>query len=598
MKLVVDIETNAIENPSKIWCIVAKDIDTGQIYTWVEDDVRYSREMLSNAEEIIGHNFIAYDLVWINLLLGSSIIDRSKVTDTLILSQLLRYRREDGGHSLEAWGKRLGYEKGNFNEFSRYSEEMLRYCIRDVELTSKLYQYLMHPNRCGNDCFSSAIKAEHALAGICSDMHRDGFGFNRPAAQALLLSLEQEVEELNEALSGAFPPKIVKSKHKVPRDIEVPFNPGSPKQIIERLNEAGWAPVNKTKGHLDYEKNKKKTPEEEIKWQTYGWKVDEKNLSTLSETAPPAARLLVKHLMLTARVRKLKEWLGCYNPETGRIHGRFNAIGTWTHRMSHNSPNMGNVSAEKSIKYNSPELKTRAEELGGVMRGLWVPAEDAWLVGTDMDQAHLRILAHLIEDQDLIEALVNGDSDEGTDVHTLNMRKLGPICSDRNRSKTFIYSFLNGAGIRKISEIFGCDRGLAGVALDEFIASYPGLASLKRETIPTYARQGYFIGLDGRPVQCDSEHHMLAGILQNAEKVLMTYANIEWRKRLEDEGIPYRQVNFIHDEWQTEVLADYDIARRAGDIQVECIVSTGVRFGLRCPLAGKRKVGKNWKETH
>ena len=66
------------------------------------------------------------------------------------------------------------------------------------------------------------------------------------------------------------------------------------------------------------------------------------------------------------------------------------------------------------------------------------------------------------------------------------------------------------------------------------------------------ASRGYFDGLDGRKVQCNSEHLMLAGYLQNGEAVVMKHANVLWQKELKGLGIKYNQVDFVHDEWQTE----------------------------------------------
>jgi DNA polymerase-1 len=376
-----------------------------------------------------------------------------------------------------------------------------------------------------------------------------------------------------------------------------PFNPGSTRQIIERLNEAGWKPTSKTKGHKEAEKARDK--EKLAHFKEWGWSVNEENLATIPDTAPAAAKLLVRRILLASRVRSLDEWMGYYRPETGRIHGNFNHIGARTQRMSHNKPNMGNIATKKSIKYNTPELKTLATELGGRMRSLWTASRGCLLVGTDMESAHLRIFAHLIDDKEFTNALISGRKEDGTDPHSVNKRVLGDVCVDRDRSKTFIFSFLNGAGANKISEIFGCPKVAAQEALDQFVRSYPGLEKLKRETIPRDAAQGYFIGLDGRRVICDSEHHMIGMYLQNAEKVIMTYANILWREELALRNIPNRQVNFVHDEFVTEVYGDdEELARSVGQIQADSIRRTGERFNLRCPLGGEYKIGHNWLEVH
>lgn len=625
MRLLVDIETNRLHKPDKIWCIVAKDIDTQSLYIAKEDEVYGNSiaDALRKATTLIGHNALSFDVVHLNSLLGLG-LDPRIVTDTLVLSHLLDYRME-GGHSLEAWGERLKYPKGKFNDFDKYSAEMLEYCINDVHLNHKVYDYLMQPKKLGHPTFKRAIECEMEIARICQGMHEDGFSFDRDKAETLLSELNREVGQLDQELLHAFPPraKVVKeynprltkqgtiSKASVPRDwvdlttVAVnspftlvtwePFNPGSPKQIVERLNAAGWKPVDKTKGHIEAEKSRGDLSA----FRTTGWKVNERNLATLPESAPAASRKLVERIMLGARVRSLVEWLACYNNDTGCVHSRLNGIGTWTHRMSSTNPNIQNIAAEKSIKYNGESLKARATQLGGQMRALWkVRDQENWMVGADMDAAHLRIFGHLIDDKQFIEALCKGRKEDGTDIHTLNKQKLGSVCVDRDRSKTFIYTFLNGGGAGKIAEIFGCSVRQAKEGLDLFVKNYPGLARLKRDKITAWSEQGYFIGLDGRAVKCESEHHMLAGMLQNYEKVLMSYANIRWRQAADSLGLHYIQLVTNHDEWQTEVVGDKHTADVLGQLQVDALVKTGEEFGLSCPIAGDFRVGKNWLDTH
>jgi len=161
-----------------------------------------------------------------------------------------------------------------------------------------------------------------------------------------------------------------------------------------------------------------------------------------------------------------------------------------------------------------------------------------------------------------------------------------------------VYTFLNGGGAGKFASILGCDYRQGKAALDRFVASYPGLENLRTTQIPILARRGYFQGLDGRLVPCDSEHHMLACMLQNAEAVIMKHACILWRNKARELGLQFRQVNFVHDEFQTESFGSRENAEQLGCLQRDSIVEVGLRLGLRCPLAGNYKIGKNWLETH
>jgi DNA polymerase-1 len=624
LEYVCDIEANGLDNPTVVWCVVLREVASGKVHRF---DYRTGydslKDMLGKATRVIGHNFIGYDEAVMDRLLGIKLAS-NVVYDTLVVSRLYKFNL-DGGHSLENWGRLLGKPKVGLDiDFSKFSEEMIDRCEIDTEINLLVYKFLLQ--RIEGKGFDEAISIEHSCARICRDMHINGFAFDVENARKLRSNLEERVLELEQVISRDFPPraKLIReytprltkhgtiSRTSVPRgwtDLTQlsgdapfslvewePFNPGSPKQVVERLNEFGWRPVERTVGHIEALKTKE-SPERLEHYKRVGWKVNETNLATLPESAPEGARKLVHWLMLTSRVRKLKEWIALVR-EDGRVHGRFNFIGTWTHRMSHSNPNMGNVSAKKSIKYKAKDLYDSAVTLGAQMRALWKASEGWWLVGTDMDGAHLRILAHYMDDPKFTEALVNGRKEDGTDPHSLNKTLLGSVCNSRDTAKTFIFAWLLGAGHQKISEIFGCSVSEAKRASENFIEGYPGLKRLKEVVIPGHAAKGYFPGLDGRLVICDDEHLILAGMLQNGEAVIMKHANELWRSELEKHGIPYRQVNFVHDEWQTEVRGPRCLAGAVGLIQSRAIRRTGERFGLKCPLAGTYSTGKNWLETH
>lgn len=619
MWVICDIETERLINPKYLWVIVCTEVDTGKVHVFrnlhASKADKEAFEALSKKISCwIGHNFIGFDKEVIEN--HTSIrINNNSVIDTLVVSRLL-YQGIPGGHSLEAIGERLNFPKTYFKDFSKYSTEMEEYCIQDTRVTLEYFKSIR--DYIFSKQWKDALRLEHDIAFICKDLHNNGFHFDFKKASELYREIYDKVEKLTTELTQDFKPKTSLIKEITPKATKfgtiskvnfkwtddltpytvghpfslfewVPFNPGSPKQVVERLNESGWRPYEKTKGHIEAEKAN--DSEKLINYLTYGWKISENNLATLPRDAPESARKLVDWLTLSSRRSTLETWFKAYSEASKRIHGNFNHIGAWTQRMSHSDPNMANIPAGDSLY---------AKE----MRSLWSVPENRYLIGVDADGIQLRVLAHYMNDKDFTNALVRGKKEDGTDAHTLNMKALG-FCQTRDDAKTFIYAWLLGAGILKVSQILKCTPNQAKEAVSSFILRYPGLKYLKDVVIPKDAKRGYFEGFDGRYVKCDSEHLMLAGYLQNGESVIMKRANVLWRNKLIKENIDFKQVNFVHDEWQTEVAHDYELALKIANIQADSIRQVGEDLNLRCPFEGsilnqhkKVAIGYNWSETH
>ncbi len=157
--LIIDIETDGLlDQMNTIHCAVAKDYLTGEVWEYTPTQIEEFARSLEG-QTVIGHNIISFDLPAIdkwcdindNLFIGEAYPRPKMEIDTLVMSRLLNPDRERpkglpqrvGPHSLEAWGKRLGFPKGDFNQFDVYSQEMLDYCRQDVEVTEQVYRHLL-----------------------------------------------------------------------------------------------------------------------------------------------------------------------------------------------------------------------------------------------------------------------------------------------------------------------------------------------------------------------------------------------------------------------------------------------------------------------
>lgn len=570
MRIVLDIETNLAHD--KIHLVVTKDIDTGEVKSWKA--ATGLNDYLSKATLLIGHNIIGFDAPTLNRTWQTK-IRLKNVYDTLIVSRLLDPSRETG-HSLEAWGNTLGFPKIDYTAvwqwmtdrkeeykgecFDKPIDSLLEhYCIRDVEVTAKLYHHLV--SEFNQKEFSlESLELEQSVAAIIAQQERNGFKLDQIYATCLLTDIKSKVAGIYERMQQRWPPvtveRISDKTGKRLKDSVVTFNPGSRQQIGEKLKELGWKPKDFTPtGHPI---------------------VDEAVLEKLNI---PEAKLIAEYLMLNKRISQIESWMEAVGKD-GRVHGKVITNGAVTGRMTHSSPNMAQIPNAGSI-------------YGPECRECWTVEDGNVLVGCDASGLELRMLAHYMKDNEYVKTVCEGSSKDGSDVHTKNQKAAG--LQTRDQAKTFIYAFLYGAGPAKIGSIVGGGAKEGSKLIDAFLKGTPSLQRL-RDTVSRYASKGFVPGLDGRKIWVRSEHAALNSLLQGAGAIVMKKALVIFDDKRKANKWPVKYVANVHDEAQLE--CPKDIAEDVGKAFRQSIIEAGEFYKLRCPLDGEYKIGRNWRETH
>tara|TARA_R100001082_G_scaffold108216_1_gene83176 strand:+ start:4096 stop:5730 length:1635 start_codon:yes stop_codon:yes gene_type:complete len=541
----LDLESDGLD-PTRIWCVVTRENGVNQVHTSPET----LSEALRSSVSVVGHNLIGYDLPVLNRLWGLS-VESERIIDTLVLSRLADPSKS-GGHSLRNWGNELGFPKGDHNDWTCLSSDMIKYCIRDVELTEAVHQKLMKDMA----CFSTAsIDLEHQVQFITNQQEKNGWTLNQQLAHELCATFKERMNVIEDDLQSKFPPIVherysEKTGRRLKDKVET-FNVGSRQQIAKRLGQLG-AVFGKT--------TDKGNPI-----------VDE---AVLAKIDLPEAKAVSEYLMLQKRYAQVHSWLDHVNEDTGRVHGRVISNGAVTGRMTHQNPNMAQVPSS-----NSP--------YGKECRTCWTVPSGTKLVGFDASGLELRMLAHYMDDKEFTNVLLRED------VHTRNQMAAG--LADRDQAKTFIYAFLYGAGDAKIGTIVGGSARDGARLKERFLGNTPALESLRERVVRASAR-GYIRGLDGRRLHVRSGHAALNTLLQAAGAVVMKKALVILDKYAKEWELDYKFIGNVHDEVQTEVREAH--ADKFGWLGVECLKAAGIEFGLRCPLDGEYKIGTTWAETH
>lgn len=611
---VMDIEANGLSlDVTKIWCVVLKDIHTSEVSVYYDKEAL--KVKLKADDKLILHNGIMYDLPVLEKLWGIK-YKVNQVYDTLLMSRVLEPDR-NGGHSLEAWGKRVGIPKIEYNEFNNPDiNKLVDYCKGDVEITQKIYNKLQESSLTGE-----FIRLEHQFAYLIQKQIEAGFAFDEAYANDLYLKYSMEFELYRSQLLLEMPRvedtthyKSVVEKGALISESEDTYtylcrnkvvtkdrkyiepNPTSRQQIADYLISKGWKPTVFTETGLP--------------------KVDESSLKGVK-----GAEGIIRMFTLQKKMGMLKDgqygWLNCVR--NGRIHGDVITNGANTGRCTHSKPNVAQTDGDPD------------------MRRCWIAGEGKVLVGVDAASLEFRTFAHYLAPYD--DGNISKMIQSGADVHETN--KVLFNLDSRGAAKTLLYAgmyagsalrlgqalkeFYNYSDeyilglysydptivklvdaifkIKKLGSPRELDYAIASFGSpyrDTLYTSFPQIIDLIDNIKETLRVRGYLLGIDGRPLRARSAHSAFSLLNQSAGAVVMKQALVNSFKILLDRGyklgVHYNYVGNIHDEVIIECIAGIEEDVRSSVIRA--IVKAGEDFKLKCPMNGEGKIGKDWSETH
>lgn len=602
---IIDIETNALIDPSRVWVMCYENAITEEKGHLTEkDDIQKWFADRPNGI-FVGHNILKFDAPVLNRLIGCR-IPVTRCVDTLVLSNLYNPILT-GGHSLESWGVRFKYAKGEHSEWDRFSDEMLEYCYQDVSLTKLVHAKLVAVlNKI--EFSEKSCELEHKMTSILERQRKNGFFFAADEAMVLRTQIMKEMDELKEKIYVKFPP-VLKSvgrykraykqdgslskqyeghRERFPRvDVYddgtyeafdfVEFNIGSPLQRVDKLLELGWKPEEFTP---KTDKGGGGNPRPTIKGE-----LSPSLARFAEESGIEEVTLIAQWMALSGRSSMLGTWLDHWNPKTGCLHGEL-----WTAqtlRRRHEKPNTANIPAVRLDKADKPILG-RSGYYTYEARNLWRTRDETkrTLVGTDAKALEYRMLAHHVNNPELTEVVLSRD------VHQYTADMAGVA---RPQGKTLNFAIIYGSGDAKAGSIVGGNAKAGKELKEKLFANIPGLGEAIEEAKAEFDR-GRVILVDGSRIVCPAKHASFNYKLQGGGARVMFQAAIFLERYIRQQGLDSLKVGDIHDEWQYDVaISD---AEEHARLARQALVDAGEELNMNIAMDGESKMGLTWAETH
>ncbi|MBR4855104.1 MAG: DNA polymerase I, partial [Bacteroidaceae bacterium] len=437
-------------------------------------------------------------------------------------------------------------------------EEIRVYACEDADITLRLH-HLFLPQLKEQNQLSLFEDLEMPLVAVLAEMERNGVCLDTAAlheTSGKFTRLMEDLEKEIHALAG------------------MEFNIASPKQVGEVLFD-----------RLQITSKPKKT-------KTGQYVTSEDVLESLRSKHPIVEKIL-EH-------RGVKKLLGTYvdalplliNPRTGHIHTNFNQTITATGRLSSSNPNLQNIPVR--------------DAMGKEVRKAFVSCPGDLFFSADYSQIELRIMAHLSQDANLIDAFM-----QGHDIHTATAAKifkkeLEEVTADeRRKAKTANFGIIYGISAFGLAERMGVSRTEAKQLIDEYFITYPGVKAYMDRSIAMAREEGFTTTLWQRrcylpdinshnaTVRGYAERNAINAPIQGTAADIIKVAMVRIHKRMQAEGVQSRMILQVHDELNFSVPP-----HEKETIQRIVIEEMQAAAQLRVPLIADCGWGENWLEAH
>ena len=510
----------------------------------------------------VGQNF-KYDLT---IFARNGIDVQGVAFDTMLESYVLN---STGRHNMDDLAKRyLGHQTISFEEIAGKGKNQLtfnqiplekaaEYAAEDADVTMKLQQVLWEKLSKEPTLEKLFKEMELPLLGVLSRMERRGVLID---SDALFLQSNEIANRLSELEEQAY---VLAGQ---------PFNLASTKQLQEILFDKLGLPV--------IQKTPKGAPST--------------NEEVLEELAfsHELPKVLVEHRGLSKLKSTYTDKLPqMVNPQTGRVHTSYHQAVTATGRLSSSDPNLQNI-------------PIRNEE-GRRIRQAFIAREGFTVVAADYSQIELRIMAHLSQDQGLINAFT-----QGKDIHRSTAAEIFGVALDevtseqRRNAKAINFGLIYGMSAFGLSRQLGIGRADAQSYMDLYFKRYPGVQTFMHDIREKAKAQGYVETLFGRRLYLPDINSSNAMRRKGAERVainapmqgtaadIIKRAMIQLDQKLQNDP-DIAMIMQVHDELVFEVrsekVAFYSELIKtqmesAADLVVPLIVDVGQ--------------GTNWDEAH
>jgi DNA polymerase-1 len=298
--------------------------------------------------------------------------------------------------------------------------------------------------------------------------------------------------------------------------------------------------------------------------------------------------------------RGLKKLLGTYidalpaliNPRTHKIHTSFNQAITATGRLSSSNPNLQNIPVRN--------------EDGKEIRKAFVAEEGCEFFSADYSQIELRIMAHLSEDANMMEAFRSGYDVHAATAAKVFKKEISEVTrEERSKAKTANFGIIYGISVFGLAERMEVSRKEAAELIDGYFATYPDVKKYMEKSIQVAKERGYIETLFKRKrflpdinsgnavVRGYAERNAINAPIQGSAADIIKVAMVQIYHRFREEGIRSKMILQVHDELNFSVYPDEKE-------RVERIVLEEMEraYPLRVPLVADSGWGKNWLEAH